>query len=175
MMRGATKSAAGLESGNFCLTTSHPVLVGLWLGNALVLNLLEVLGNCGKLDQLTPWSCTCNPASWWSSQSRSPLTPGHSCSVRSPLNSFDLEQAGDMLPGRVFLESSNASSSVADFVEQGFPRQWLRLGSPSEHLLLQIDDPSPNDSSIACTHSSNKLNKSSRMQCSWSLIGCNWE
>ena len=30
--------------------TSHPVLVGLWLGNALVLNLLEVLGNCGKLD-----------------------------------------------------------------------------------------------------------------------------
>ena len=39
-----------LESSNFCLTTSLPVLVGLWLGDALVLHLLEILGNCGKLD-----------------------------------------------------------------------------------------------------------------------------
>ena len=44
------KNQSILESSNFCLTTSRPVLVDLWLGNALVLNLLEVLGNCGKLD-----------------------------------------------------------------------------------------------------------------------------
>ena len=44
------KSQSLLESGNFCLATSLPVLVGLWLGNALVPNLLEKLGNCGNLD-----------------------------------------------------------------------------------------------------------------------------
>ena len=44
------KSQSLFESSNFCLATSLPVLVGRWLGNALVLNLLEKLGNCGKLD-----------------------------------------------------------------------------------------------------------------------------
>merc|ERR1719456_1830333 len=38
-----------LEPGNFCLAASLPVLVGLWLGNALVLNFLEVLVDCGEL------------------------------------------------------------------------------------------------------------------------------
>ena len=43
----------GAVNHNFCFATSNPVLVGLWLGNALVLNLLEKLGNCGKLDRNT--------------------------------------------------------------------------------------------------------------------------
>merc|ERR1719230_1794241 len=38
-----------LEPGNFCLAASLPVLVGLRLGNALVLNLLEVLVDCSEL------------------------------------------------------------------------------------------------------------------------------
>merc|ERR1719230_965886 len=38
-----------LEPGNFCLAASLPVLVSLWLGNALVLDLLEVLVDRGEL------------------------------------------------------------------------------------------------------------------------------
>merc|ERR1719230_770641 len=38
-----------LEPGNLSLAASLPVFVGLWLGDALVLNLLEVLVDCGEL------------------------------------------------------------------------------------------------------------------------------
>merc|ERR1719456_1458275 len=38
-----------LEPGNFCLAASLPVLASLWLGNALVLNFLEVLVDCSEL------------------------------------------------------------------------------------------------------------------------------
>merc|ERR1719375_2829755 len=38
-----------LESCNLSLTAGSALLVGLWLGNALILNLLQVLHDCSKL------------------------------------------------------------------------------------------------------------------------------
>ena len=112
VMLGATKGAAGLvpdsktikDSLNPAISASRRAILSSYVSGLAMhsssiflrhlatvqsststFSLSEVRSSWTCPGQLTPWSCTCHPGSCWSSQSRSPLTPGHRCSVRSPL------------------------------------------------------------------------------------------